>query len=75
MKYRCVLKQLWWTPIFNDNPQYLFKRPENDFYEVGCRTTVRKYKWEFSRKELYELLGQPGFKELFLVEAKNERKA
>lgn len=70
MKYRIILKELWWTPVFNASPQYLFKRKENDFYEIGCRTTARKYKWEFTIKEVDELAKRPGFGDLFFVEGR-----
>lgn len=50
---RFLLKTLWWTSIFSHTPQYLYFK--DDMFEVGCYSSAKKYKWEFTEEEVIQL--------------------
>lgn len=75
MKYRVYLRQLWWTPQFDDQPTYLYLDNKTRDFNVGCRATASKNWWEFSEEELELLKKMRAFEELFWYETVEEKES
>ena len=55
MKNRLVIKNLWFTTIFDNSPNFLYFDTRFDCFEVGSFSQARKFKYEFTEEEVEQM--------------------